>query len=528
MIAHAASTRRRLTGSAEPLARLDVPLWAVAEGRAGFRLVEAQGLTGAPAGAVSWLPPLPARELGGAAFRQAHGLRYAYVAGDMAGGISSPELVCRMARAGMLGFYGAGGVELPRVEEALDEIKRRLTGGENFGANLLHSPLMPQREWDTARLYAAKGLRLVSASGYASLTPAVVWYRLKGLRRGSDGAALARHHVFAKVSRAEVARQFLEPAPPAIVEGLLRSGEITAEEAELSASVPVADRITAEGDSAGHTDNQATMPLLSTMCDLRNAVAAARRYAEPPSVGCAGGIATPATVAAAFVAGAEYVLTGSINQSCREAATSDAVKGMLCAARSGSVQMAPAGDMFEIGARVQVLKTRTLFAARANKLYDLYQRYESLESLPESERTPLEERVFRRPFEAVWREVEDHLGPRHPEFLERGRKEPRFRMGLVFRWYLLMSSRWARDGVADRVVDYQVWCGPAMAAFNQWAAGSHFESGENRSVSQVARNLMEGAALLLRARSLSMQGLDLPAGAPDVRPRRFPEMETSA
>src|SRR5688572_31074432 len=38
-------------------------------------------------------------------------------------------------------------------------------------------------------------------------------------------------------------------------------------------------------------------------------------------------------------------------------------------------------DMFEIGARVQVLKKGLLFAARANRLHDLYTRHESLDEI---------------------------------------------------------------------------------------------------------------------------------------------------
>ena len=43
-------------------------------------------------------------------------------------------------------------------------------------------------------------------------------------------------------------------------------------------------------------------------------------------------------------------------------------------------------------------------------------------------------------------------------------------MALVFRWYLGRSSHWANAGEPSRTVDYQVWCGPAMAAFNEWVA----------------------------------------------------------
>ncbi len=81
------------------------------------------------------------------------------------------------------------------------------------------------------------------------------------------------------------------------------------------------------------------------------------------------------------------------------------------------------------------------------------------------------------------------------------------------------SSRWSIDGVEDRRGDYQIWCGPAMGAFNTWAAGSFLEHPSNRSVVQVARNLMEGAAVVTRAQQLRSYGLAVPNAAFDFRPR---------
>jgi len=48
--------------------------------------------------------------------------------------------------------------------------------------------------------------------------------------------------------------------------------------------------------------------------------------------------------------------------------------------------MAPAGDMFEMGVKVQVLKRGTMFAMRAQKLYELYTRYSAWEDVPQQER----------------------------------------------------------------------------------------------------------------------------------------------
>ena len=98
-------------------------------------------------------------------------------------------------------------------------------------------------------------------------------------------------------------------------------------------------------------------------------------------------------------------------------------------------------------------------------------------------------------------------------------------MALVFRWYLGQSSHWANAGEPTRAVDYQVWCGPAMAAFNDWVRGSFLEHPENRRVATVALNILLGAAVLARARCLSGQGVSIPAGTPRLVPLELAELE---
>jgi hypothetical protein len=56
-------------------------------------------------------------------------------------------------------------------------------------------------------------------------------------------------------------------------------------------------------------------------------------------------------------------------------------------------------------------------------------------------------------------------------------------------------------------MDYQVWCGPAMGAFNEWVAGSFLEAPERRSVATVALNILFGAAVLTRNNILRYQGI---------------------
>jgi hypothetical protein len=98
-------------------------------------------------------------------------------------------------------------------------------------------------------------------------------------------------------------------------------------------------------------------------------------------------------------------------------------------------------------------------------------------------------------------------------------------MALVFRWYLGMSSQWANSGEPSRTVDYQIWCGPAMAAFNDWVRGSFLEPIENRRVATIALNILYGAAVLARVRILSAQGVNAAPGVPRLTPLDLIEIE---
>jgi PfaD family protein len=165
--------------------------------------------------------------------------------------------------------------------------------------------------------------------------------------------------------------------------------------------------------------------------------------------------------------------------------------------------------MFEMGVKVQVLKRGTMFAMRAQKLYDLYKTYTSWDAIPAAERVQVEKTQFRMGFDEVWALTRDFWGKREPAQLAKAEADPRHRMALVFRWYLGLSSRWANAGEAGRQLDYQVWCGPAMGAFNEWAKGSHLEQPQNRTVVGVALNLLYGACVVTRRAALRQQGVEL-------------------
>jgi trans-AT polyketide synthase, acyltransferase and oxidoreductase domains len=493
------------------LLELDRPIWIVEEqcmvGLAAGGIVQAGGEGPQILG---FAPALTPEMLGDAAFHQTYATRYAYYAGAMANGISSADLVIALGKAGFMGSYGAGGVPAARIEADILKIQAALPHGP-CAFNLLNSPNEPAVEQKTMELYLKHGVHTVEASAYLAMTAPLVQYRAAGLSKRADGSVVIGNRLIGKLSRLEMAQRFLEPTPADILEELVADGKITSEQAELAQQVPMADDITVEADSGGHTDNRPLVAMLPAFLALRDQVQARRQYATGVRIGAAGGIGTPEAALAAFTLGAAYVVTGSVNQACVEAGTSDQVRGLLAQMDMADVAMAPAGDMFEMGARVQVLKRGTMFAMRAQKLYELYTRYNAWEEIPEAERDKLEKTVFKRDFASIWADTVAFFRERDPHQVERGNANPKDRMALVFRWYMGLSSRWAAGGEKGREMDYQVWTGPAMGAFNQWVKGTTLEALQNRRVADVARQLLTGCAMLQRLRSLEAQGLVFPA-----------------
>ena len=440
---------------------------------------------------LGWAPPLGLESLGNPEFRADHGLKYAYVCGAMANGITSTAMVEAAGRAGMIGFFGAGGLSVNQIESAIN-ILQRGSALLPFGFNLIHSPNDPDLEQKTVDLYISRGVQLISASAYLDLTLPLVQYRVHGIHRDHNGHIICPNRIVAKVSREEVARKFFSPPPEKFLQTLLQKGRITAEQADLAGQIPMAQDLTAEADSGGHTDNRPALCLFPTMIALRDEIAAQYAYPIPLRVGLAGGIATPASAAAAFSMGAAYILTGSVNQSCVEADTSALVKKMLAEARQADVTMAPAADMFEMGVKVQVLKRGTMFSMRGHRLYEIYSSYDRFEDAPQSQRKFVEETLLKCTFQDEWRNTRAFFMQRDPTQVKRAEKDPKHQMALVFRSYLGRASLWAKSGLADRAIDYQIWCGPAMGAFNEWVRGSFMEAPEDRSTVSVAMNLCMG------------------------------------
>jgi trans-AT polyketide synthase, acyltransferase and oxidoreductase domains len=456
------------------------------------------------------IPAVPIEVLGDADFRKTYGVRCAFYAGAMANAIASVEMVIALGKAGLLGSFGAAGLIRARLESAVDEIQSALPNGP-YAFNLIHSPNEEALERNAVEVFLQKGVHVVEASAYLDLTSSIVYYRAAGLRKAFDGSVEITNRVIAKLSRPEVAGKFLQPAPDTILEKLVAEGKITREQAELARQVPMADDITVEGDSGGHTDNRPLVCLLPTMLALRDQMQEKYQFDVPVRIGAAGGISTPSSVLGAFMMGAAYVATGSVNQACVESGASPHTKKLLAEAGMADIAMAPSADMFEMGVKVQVLKRGTLFPMRALKLYEIYTRYDSIDQIPGDEREKLEKQVFQRDMESIWQDTVKFFTERDPDQIDRAKNNPKRKMALIFRWYLGLSSRWSNVGETGREMDYQIWCGPSMGSFNDWTRSTYLSDPQKRHIVDVTLHLFTGAAYQYRIQQLKMLGVQVPA-----------------
>lgn len=451
------------------------------------------------------IPNLTAENFGDEAFKKNYGLKYALYGGAMANGIASVEMVIALGKAGCMGSYGSGGMRLEEVAQAIRRIKAELDG-KPYMINML-SNRNPQAELELAKLLVEESVPAVEASAYITPSEALVYYRVKGLRREADRIVIP-HKIIAKVSREEVLEKFISPPPADAVAALLRDGLITKEEADLAAGIPMADDITVEADSGGHTDGRPLVSMLPALIALANRKQKEFGYGQKVRVGAGGGIGTGLSCLGAFEMGAAYVVTGSVNQGCVESGTSDYVKQLLAETEMADVTVAPCADMFEMGAKVEVIKKKTMYAQNAQKLYECYVKYASFEEIPAPERERIEKKILKNTFDSIWKDTKEYFSRVDPSKIAQAEKNPKTKMALVFRWYLGSSSRWAVQGDLARRFDMQIWCGQAMGAFNLWVKETALEQAENRRVGEISMLLLHSCAYHSMKNLLMRMGAD--------------------
>lgn len=429
--------------------------------------------------------------LGSERFRTDFGVRMPYMVGAMYKAISSVSMVTECARAGILVSYGTGGLTLAEARDGIRQIRAAAGSEAPFAVSYMAPLNHPEREVSFVDMLLAENVKLVEAGAFIEVTDQLIRYRAMGLHRSSTGEIIPEHKVIAKLSHPEVARQFVLPPKQRRLDRLVAEEIITPEQADLVVHVPLADAITVEGDSGGHTDGAVLVAAFPAIARLVRSLEMEVSFPHPILMGAAGGLGCPESIAAAFAMGADYVVTGSINQCTHEAGTSDLTKELLASLSFQDTRKCIAGDMFEVGGIVQVVRRGLLFPARAQMLHDVYLNTPSLEAMDPAVRSKLEHQIFKQPISHVKESVRRHVSSERWVVCER---DPKVMLASVMKWYFARATRAAIDGDEDWRADLQIQCGPAMGAFNAWAQGTDLEDWRARGVVTIAERLMTVAA----------------------------------
>lgn len=427
--------------------------------------------------------------LGSTEFKNDFNLKYAYVAGPMYRGVSGRDMVVSLAKSGMLGFIGSTYMKLEDLRHEISAVKKSLINNESFGVGFSYRNDEQEIEKEVIELLTEEEIKIVNFSGYIQITEELAKYRIKSLYK-SAGKIYSKVKFIMKVSRPEIARMFMEPIPENIIKKLLDNRDITNEEAELAKNYPVVDSICIEANCAGYTEGKSINCLLPQIIHMRDICVKNNDYDCNIYIGAAGGIGTDMAAMSMFIIGADYIMTGSINQCTVEAKISDEVKNKLQNAEIEDIDYAPGIDWFEFGSKVQVLKRGSFFCVKANKLYELYKRYNSLMDIDSETKERLISKYFLNDFETIYSEMYRTM----PQDEVNEKKK----MAMVFKWYLINSQLFALNGDEDRRVDYQIYCSSAMGAFNEWVKGSSMEQWRNRHVQDIGKYIMDGAESLLK------------------------------
>jgi trans-AT polyketide synthase/acyltransferase/oxidoreductase domain-containing protein len=176
--------------------------------------------------------------------------------------------------------------------------------------------------------------------------------------------------------------------------------------------------------------------------------------------------------------GADFVLTGSVNQCSVEAATSAEAKELLQGMQIHDIATAPWGDMFEFGVQARYLKRGVLFPARAARLYELWRVHQSATELDGDTRQQV---------------LGGYLG-NETTTTDLPGHDPKAQLAALFRHYFTRGLRLAVQGDKQHKIDYLIHCGPALGAFNQFVAGTALQPWRARTVEAICDALMQEAA----------------------------------
>jgi trans-AT polyketide synthase/acyltransferase/oxidoreductase domain-containing protein len=430
--------------------------------------------------------------LGSARFRRRFGLRRAYVAGSLHHGISSPELVARLARAGALGCLGVQGLAVAQAEGLIARAMALAGRDRSFCVGVPAGTNQPALEDAIASICIRHSVPALEVRAEAP-SPALARFRLQDLaaRSATTGPRL----VLVKVNSLDAAERFMRPAPAWLTARLVEQRAISPEDAALASHWPMADAVCIEPSARGG-EAAPCLSLLPVALARRAALARELRSAADVSIGLGGGLGDPAAVAAAFALGAEFVLLGSVHLRSAEAALPSSLKARLRSLDLTDIALAPDPDAYESGGRIEIVRAGGAFPAWAMRLREVWESHAHWNEVEPGLRRKLEREAFGCSFDEALSHARAYFAAQAPDEIERSERDGRHRMALVFRWaqYRALQSTLSTDQPANP----HLRCSAALGSFNHWWPTQDRADADLPHADAIAEAMMDGAARVLR------------------------------
>ncbi len=439
--------------------------------------------------------PIKPEDLGSRVFQQRYGCKWSYYTGAMYRGIASEEMVTKCANSGILSFLGYVRMPFEEVEQTLASLYEKLKT-KPYGVGFSPAALKGDSgalDMLYVNLFIKHKVPVIELSAHVGISKEIVYLRSKGLRLFEGGVKKPRL-LIGKLSRIELAKTFMSPPPNRMLTQLIQEGLISEEEAKISSQLPLCDDIVFEGSSGGYTDQQPFLVSLPALLSLRDAMMIKYNYQDSILVGVGGGLGAPSAISTAFMAGADFVLTGSINQCTVESGISAPAKELLEKAGIYDFGTTIHGYALKYGFKIQALTKGTKFVNNSDFLANIWNRYDSLEAIPELTIKRLE-RIFGHTVEKVWELVIEYKKNHNQEQIEEAKNDPKLKMTLIFVWYYAFTQKVTSTGDISFIEHYQIHSGAAIGAFNQFVKGTTYEKWQNRNVNEIAALLMNYASL---------------------------------
>ena len=433
--------------------------------------------------------------LGSNLFRQNYQAKYAYMVAGLQGGAMSYEMLKTLRINNILGFLGTSIVPLAdtlRIVEAAKQDHLPMP----YGLTVMYDQLVAIREEQVLALAAKNDIPYIEAVGYLQPSTALVRYKFSQVAQSATGKAYSPRKIFARASRPEIAQMFLSPPSAKVLAQLTAEGVLTPQQAEMAKQLPIADELIIEGNSGWNYLEYTPEVLLPLIENLRDQLLEEHQLNHRAGLGVAGDIGSPHSAVTAFMLGADFVVTESVNCCTQQAALSAEAKDMLQAASVQDIEYAPSLHQFELGGKEKVLRKGVFFPARAGKLYELYQSHASIDEIGAKDKEKLAERYFKLPLAQVWEEAKTQICLQDQALIQKAEANPKYKMALMFRWYLWRGWQAALSGEPDNKVNYHISCSPALGACNHWLKGTGMENWQNRDVVALADKIMADTAAL--------------------------------